>query len=192
MDWSSFPYRLKNLAPKAARLRVLGVANLNPANETQKRVDWTLAALALLQKRHPQIRITYQHVGSGARQPELARLADSLGVNAQWLGAMSGAEWAALEADVMLHPTSVETFGMVVYEALHRGIPVIASDLEVFRPWLKPPLGSTCAPGAEAFADSLEAFWMQPFTVPEGALPYENYTPEGVGAQLAEVYSSFN
>ena len=189
MDWSNFPYRPGRLNPNAPALRVLGVANLNPANAAQKRVEWTLEAIAILQRRHPHLRITYAHVGSGGRQPELSHLASTLGLEVQWLGSMSGTEWAALDVDVMLHPTTVETFGMVVYEALHRGLPVLASDIPAFRPWLLPPFGLLVAEGPEAFADALEQFWMNPFAVPQDGFDFKRFEAQEVGKQLQKIYA---
>jgi glycosyltransferase involved in cell wall biosynthesis len=76
-------------------------------------------------------------VGSLEREPSFVeRLrarsrAAGLGDRVQFAGPRSGAElddsYAA--ADLLVHPSRSETYGMVVIEALARGLPVVASDV---------------------------------------------------------------
>ena len=72
-------------------------------------------------------------VGSLDRDPEFAEglRRRSLGDRVSFLGPRSGAEldrtYAA--ADLVVVPSRAETYGMVVTEALARGIPVVASDV---------------------------------------------------------------
>jgi glycosyltransferase involved in cell wall biosynthesis len=116
-------------------------------------------------------------------------LALGIGLSAEWLGNQEPGAWSELEADVLVHPTLDETFGMVVYEALHRGLPVLASDIPAFRPWLLPPFGLLVAEGPEAFADALEQFWMNPFAVPQDGFDFKRFEAQEVGKQLQKIYA---
>ena len=188
MDWSRFRYRANPTLPRASKYRILSVAHLIPLNKHIKITEWTLEALGILQKRHPEVEWQYVHVGGGPRETELAAYAARLGVDAQWLGNGAPGAWADLVVDVLAHPTVDETFGMVVYEALHRGIPVVATDIPAFRPWLAPPMGLRVPQGSGPLADALEAMWRSPLRVPADALPYKKFEAAQVGSRLKEVY----
>lgn len=188
MDWSRFAYAPPSTPAASAQFTVLSVAQLIPLNRLIKKTEWTLEALALLAQRHPEVAWNYVHVGGGPRQAELAAYAEQLGVRAQWLGHGAPGAWASLDVDVLAHPTVDETFGMVVYEALHRGIPVVATDIPAFQPWLAEPFGRRVAPGAEALADALEACWQEPWRVAPDALAYPKFEAALVGSRLNEIY----
>ncbi len=76
-------------------------------------------------------------VGSLEREPEfvdgLRRTAVSVGLGdrLRFAGVLTGADLDAAYAgaDVLVHPSRGETYGMVIAEALARGLPVIASDV---------------------------------------------------------------
>lgn len=188
MDWSRFAYRPPQTEPMAKAFTVLSVAQLIPLNQWIKKTEWTLEALAELARRHPEVQWKYVHVGGGVREAELAAYAARLGVDAQWLGHTAPGAWADLDVDVLAHPTLDETFGMVVYEALHRGIPVATTDIPAFRPWLVPPAGLRVAPGAGPLTDALEQLWRSPLVVPANALPFNEFEAARVGSRLNEVY----
>ncbi len=76
-------------------------------------------------------------VGSLSRDPEhVAGLrtrirAEGLGDRIELLGALDGTAVAAAyaTADLLVHPSRAETYGMVVTESLARGVPVLAGDV---------------------------------------------------------------
>jgi glycosyltransferase involved in cell wall biosynthesis len=76
-------------------------------------------------------------VGSLDRDPELSErlvlLADDLGIGdrVSFVGSRTGRELEGSydTADVLVHPSQGETYGMVVSEALGRGLPVIATSV---------------------------------------------------------------
>jgi len=191
MDWRRFAHRPPQTQPMANVFTVLSVAQLIPLNQRIKKTEWTLEALAELARRHPNVQWKYVHVGGGVRADELAAFATNLGVDAQWLGHTAPGAWADLEVDVLAHPTLDETFGMVVYEALHRGIPVVTTDIPAFQPWLVPPAGLRVAPGPGPLADALEALWRSPFQVPAEILPFNEFEAARVGNRLNNLYAKF-
>ncbi|MEL6309887.1 MAG: glycosyltransferase family 1 protein [Chloroflexota bacterium] len=74
---------------------------------------------------HPDIRLAL--VGDGPYRPELEDL--FAGTNTTFMGYMKGEELsqAYASADAFIFPSSLETFGLVVVEAMAAGLPVIAS-----------------------------------------------------------------
>lgn len=53
-----------------------------------------------------------------------------LGDRVRWLGHRTDVRDILAAADLLLHPTSIEAFGLVLVEALAAGVPVVASNVE--------------------------------------------------------------
>lgn len=111
-----------------APLRVLFIGSLIP----RKRVAWLLDALESL----PEGRVTLTLVGDASRDPGhaatlLARIEASARLRAQVrvAGVLDERSLAheLARADVLALPSSLEGYGMVMTEALHAGVPVVAS-----------------------------------------------------------------
>ncbi len=76
-------------------------------------------------------------VGPGSADPPFARSVARRAVEAvvaercRFTGALTGSELAELQhrADLLIVPSRMETFGMVVTEAVARGVPVLGSDV---------------------------------------------------------------
>ena len=172
--------------------RWLSVASLIPANAAIKRVEWILQALAWYRKNRPDLRIEWVHVGDGARLPLLHQMAQSEGVAAQitWAGSLP------LEAigdrmrnsDLFLHPTTQETFGLVVREALATGLPVVTTDIPAHSGWWKPEFGVCTEPNENAFLHGVQKREKENPTVPEHAFHREEFAAESVGQALLAVY----
>ena len=74
-------------------------------------------------------------VGEGRLDRQLKEQAAASGLDVEWLGHVSHDVVVALyrESDAFVCPSLVETYGMAAQEALQAGVPVIATDIEVFR-----------------------------------------------------------
>ncbi|HEX4083682.1 MAG TPA: glycosyltransferase [Chthoniobacteraceae bacterium] len=90
----------------------------------EKDLDVLAAAYARLRKRHPSTRLVF--VGDG---PYLKELRENL-PGAIFTGYLSGADLAKAfaSADVFVFPSTTDTFGNVVLEAMASGLPAIVSD----------------------------------------------------------------
>jgi glycosyltransferase involved in cell wall biosynthesis len=97
-----------------------------------KRVDLAIRAVAELAPRLPDVRLDVAGPGD-PRRAGLAALAEELGVAGRiaFRGNVPGAEMPALyaNADVLLHPSEIESFGLPVLEGLAAGLPVVARRL---------------------------------------------------------------
>ncbi len=109
--------------PPAGPARFLYVGRLQ---NHQKRVDLLLDALAPLRARA----WTLDVLGDGPDRATLESQADRLGIgdHVQWHGWQADPWSAVTEATALVLPSDFEGFGMVLLEALARGIPVVATD----------------------------------------------------------------
>jgi len=121
VDFTRFQLRTKQSMPQ----KLIYIGYLVP----HKGVQVLLHALALLNETgiSPDLSI----VGSGVYLAELKKLCDELALNKQvsFLGEKNAQQVAELlaEHDAMVHPSFIESFGIVLVEALASGIPVVST-----------------------------------------------------------------
>jgi glycosyltransferase involved in cell wall biosynthesis len=111
-----------------AKRTILYVGRSDP----YKNIATLICALSIARKKAP-FPITLTIAGSpDPRYPETARLAAELGVEdaIEWMGYVSDVQLitAYQRADVLVHPSRYEGFGLQVAEAMACGLPVICSD----------------------------------------------------------------
>lgn len=122
----------------------------------EKGLDVALRALRLVNDARPG-RIRFVAVGDGPYEAEVRAQAPA----ESWLpGKLLGDDLSAAYAsgDVFLFPSTTDTFGNVLLEAMASGMPVVGADVGPTREQLAPDRGWLVAPGdAAAFAESLIA-----------------------------------
>jgi glycosyltransferase involved in cell wall biosynthesis len=93
-----------------------------------KRTNDAIAAIAGLPV-SLKSRIQYHIVGEGAERQRLMRQARDCGVRTHFHGNLPNRKAMQLlsEADVLLHASGYETFGLVIAEAMALGVPVVAT-----------------------------------------------------------------
>ncbi|MDR5891413.1 glycosyltransferase family 4 protein [Halomonas mongoliensis] len=140
--------------------RLLCVATLIP----RKGHDVLLEALADLRDRD----WTLEAIGSHARDPDhAARLFDAtrrygLEERIDWAGERSAAELAAAyhRAELFVLPSRYEGYGMVVTEALSRGVPVLTTTGGALADTLPPAAGLSVPPDDAAALREALAAWL--------------------------------
>ena len=132
IDMGVNPDVFRPMAKKEARKQLnlplseemlLYVGSLHPA----KGVDYLMEAVTLLER--PNCRLVI--VGDGQERERLKSLADSLGLLVTFVGVVPKEKvplWMSA-ADLLVHPTLSEGFGLVVLEASSCGLPVVASNV---------------------------------------------------------------
>ena len=129
---------------------VLFVGKLIP----RKRPMDVLQAAKLLRDRGTDIDLTF--VGSGELSGELAAFARSAGLSVDWRGFVNQSALPAIyaQADVIVLPSSeVETWGLVVNEAMACGVPAVVSDVVGCAPDLiEPGVTGEVFPGGDVSA----------------------------------------
>jgi glycosyltransferase-like protein len=135
---------LRQRAGAAARPLILSVGGIEP----RKGSDTLMAAVAELRRsgRRPVLAVVGGHSFQDYREyrdrvlSSLPDLGLSLDDDVVLLGTVPDAElpgWYAA-ADVLAFPSTKEGWGLAVLEAMSAGLPVVASDLPVFREYLRP------------------------------------------------------
>jgi glycosyltransferase involved in cell wall biosynthesis len=120
----------------------------------EKDLDIVAAAYRKLRRKHPSTRMVF--VGDG---PYLKELRDAL-PEAVFTGYLSGADLARAfaSADIFVFPSTTDTFGNVVLEAMASGLPAVVSDAGGPRELVKNGVTGyvTRSHDIEAFTDATE------------------------------------
>ena len=174
------------MSERSETVNILGVASLIESNRHIKKIEVLIEALKILGDRHPNVDWCYRHIGGGAREKALKEFSQSVGVNASWEGSQRPefVQQAYLESDLLVHLTTTETFGMVVYEAALSGLPVICSDINAFRHIIDRQRRVSIE--AHAVADAIEAFWNSPSL--SSGIEGSEFSVQAVGERMARAY----
>jgi glycosyltransferase involved in cell wall biosynthesis len=194
IDINSFNYVKRELKSKKETFKILGVASLIESNSEIKRVDLALEALAILKRRQPNINWMYTHVGKGDRLEWLKDYSKGLGVydDIKWIDSLKPNELFQeyAQADILLHPTKSETFGIVVLEAIQTGLNIVTTDIPAFRLWVNDKTGVKTELDPNAIADGVRTLWENPKKIEKNVINCEIYRPKQVGEQIKKVYDN--
>lgn len=135
---ADFAPREVALAPRPPRARPR-VVSINNGFSRLKNVTTLLQAWPMVVRRFPQAELELIGSGFGAGEPAHGWAAErGLATNVTFTGQLSNA--AAMDrletADLMVHPSREESFGLVILEAMARGVPVVGGDRAGAVPWL--------------------------------------------------------
>jgi glycosyltransferase involved in cell wall biosynthesis len=104
------------------------------------------------------------------------------------------AAWYAA-ADLLAFPSVKEGFGLAALEAMAAGVPVVTSDLPVFREWMVPgrdalfaPVGDACALAA-AIGEVLDDASLRARLIEAGLALADRYSWEASARRHLEVYA---
>jgi glycosyltransferase involved in cell wall biosynthesis len=184
------------------RFLLLAVGGVEP----RKGSKTLFAALGLLRERgwRPVLAVVGGHTFrdyEAYRQEALAMLADrglALGTDVVQLGTVSDDVLAAWyrSADALAFPSIAEGFGLAPLEALAAGLPVVASDLPVFREFLTDGRNALLPAAGDptALADALERVMtdgrLRVDLVANGRAVVPAFTWSATAARHAEIYQS--
>jgi glycosyltransferase-like protein len=149
---------LRQRAGASGRPLILAVGGIEP----RKGSDTLMAAIAALRRsgRRPVLAVVGGHSFQDYREyrdrvlSSLPGLGLRLEDDVVLLGTVPDAElpgWYAA-ADVLAFPSTKEGWGLAVLEAMSAGLPVVASDLPVFREYLRPGRDALMVPVDDAAA----------------------------------------
>ncbi|MGD1848897.1 MAG: glycosyltransferase [Salibacteraceae bacterium] len=172
--------------------KLLTVALLNP----NKGIDILLKAFAKVVETHPHC--TLSIVGDGPARKALETLAQELGVGEQtrFLGLLPKSALPAQyrAADLMVSSSYVETFGVVLVEALACGTPVVATRSGGPEDIVTDKNGLLCEPGnVAALAEAISNVMNHPEAYPMEALRQsvvEKFDPGSTVKQLQDIYQT--
>ncbi len=121
--------------------------------------------------------------GSAEEVKRLQAEVDRAGLNdrVRWVGYRADVDKILRAADVLVHPTTIESFGLVLAEALAAGVPVVASNSEGIPEVLEGTDSIMVRPGdAEALREAVEATLCRS--------PDEQLRAERLGVARAEAF----
>lgn len=162
----------------------------------KKGLDTLIRAAALLRSQGVPVRVAAAGAGEPGYVAELERLASGLGVreHVHFLGMVGGVDKVSLyqAADLFVLPTHQENFGLVLYEALAAGTPVVTT--RAVDPWreLESTGGAVAtddSPGAIAAA-ALPILRDPALRARMGAAGREAVLKQQEGEHLCRVYES--
>ncbi|WP_162797933.1 glycosyltransferase [Sulfitobacter sp. JL08] len=182
------PFFLQEVAQtnKADRVTLLTVGSLLPIKNQASLLD------ALAEIDGPNLRI----VGDGPLLEELKARAARLGLEDRvtFLGQLDqdGVRSEMLAADALVFPSSFETFGVVLIEAMSCGLPVLAIASGGPEEIVTPKSGFLVNPGDHAgLVSAITEFMSQPDLFDSGAIRAEalaRFGPDVFCTQLRETY----
>ncbi len=161
----------------------------------EKNQAFLLSAFARILQNLPNARLVL--VGEGDDRPRLERLVDALGMNGRvrFVGAVPhetvGAYYQA--ADLFLFPSTSETQGIVVLEALAAGLPVVAVTSDAAAELLGDGQGGILTPEVAGwFARSAVELWEETerrrAMAEAGRQIAARYAPDACAARLLDLY----
>ncbi len=192
---------LRDRAGAAGRPLILTVGGIEP----RKGSDTLVRALAQLKQagRDPVLAVVGGHSFQDYRAYREAvfalfpGLGLELGRDVALLGTVADAElpaWFAA-ADVLAFPSTKEGWGLVVLEAMSAGLPVVASDLPVFREYLRSGRDALLVPGndppalAGALASVLDDAQLASRLRTAGLAVAARYSWDATAAEHAALYA---
>jgi len=188
-------------APRMAFRQLLGPVECVPLClavgrlAKEKNQAFSLLAFARILQSLPGAHLVF--VGEGDDRPRLERLAHTLGIRShvRFVGAVPHKAVSSYyqAADLFLFPSTSETQGIVVLEALAAGLPVVAVASEAATELLGEYQGSVLTPeDPECFARSLVGLWDEPerrqAMAEAGRRIAARYAPDACAATLLGLY----
>lgn len=135
-----------------------------------------------------QIHLTM--IGGGDRLPELKALCKEEAVNTHFTGYLTKKEIARelAAADFLVHASIIETFGVVVAEALMSGKPVIASRTGALPELINETNGVLCDNNLEDWVHGILFAINHDFNPKEISASVGTFTAEKIGKRISDVY----
>jgi len=190
VDAAQFPYLPKMAGENTVRF--CAVATWTSKKVPDKYPELFIEALSVVQKTEKR-KIELVMIGGGDNVEMLKNLCNARGLKAAFKGALPKAEIARElhRSDFLIHASRVETFGVVIVEALMTGTPVICSNAGALGELIDSSNGVLCENNPESWIAGIRKALDKRF---DGAVVSaglkEKYSYESIGASLLRIYES--
>lgn len=189
IDGDFFKFRKKAKDP--GRIKFIAVARWQKWKNVTKRPDLIIHSLAKLNQ-EIDAHIQLEMVGGGSMVPELKKLCEKLQLDTtfkDWLPKEELAE-AYKHADFLIHASNIETFSIIIPEALKTGTPVIASNVGAIPELINEENGRLCENTIEDWLDNLKTLIATDFDHKKIAEEFRNrFTYHEIGTKLTDLYN---
>ncbi len=188
IDSDLFQYKPKQR--EEGVLRLCSIASWNKMKVPAKQPELLIKAISELQRNIPE-KIQLTMVGGGDKIEDLKKMAADLHVNTVFTGFLEKKEIAKIlqASDYFVHPTLIETFGVVIVEALLTGTPVICSNVAALPELISKENGILCENTVEDWTKALERACQAPF---DGKAISDSikhkFDQETIGKAITKVY----
>jgi glycosyltransferase involved in cell wall biosynthesis len=192
VDTSVFKY--SEIKKADDTLRFCAVATWQHKNTPDKLPELFIEALASLKLKEKRA-IKLIMIGGGDKVDELKKLCLAKGIKAQFTGFISKetiAEHLA-QTDFFLHASTIETFSIVVAEALASGVPVVCSATGALPELVNESNGILCENNLQSWEDALQKIVQQPYDRAKIASALKDkFSPAAIGKAIDSVYNTLN
>jgi len=189
IDSNIFLYKEKRQITN--ELKLCSIATWSHLKDPAKQPELLIHALSELQKEIDQT-ILLTMIGGGDKVPELKKLCVDKSVKADFTGYLEKPEIAIKlqDSDFFVHPTKVETFGVVVAEALLTGTPVVCSNVSALKELVNDKNGILCNNTVHDWLEGIRSAINKDFERKQIALDIkQKYDKTNIGIAICEVYN---
>lgn len=192
IDSNTFNFKQKENHP--TELRLCAIATWAHLKNPAKQPELLINALSALQAEISQ-RVLLTMVGGGDKVDELKKLCLAKAVKAEFTGYLEKSEIVKKlqEADFFVHATTIETFGVVVAEALLTGTPVICSNVSALAELISDSNGELCENTIEDWVRGLKKAINTNYDKKQIASDIRlKYEKETIGEAINSIYQEFS
>ena len=189
VDTKTFYYK-----PKAAtegQLQFCAIATWDKKKIPDKKPELFIEALGQLQKEIKKD-ISLTMIGGGNNIKELQQLCDEHQITANFTGYIPKNEIAGhlYRSHYFLHASTIETFSIVVAEALLTGTPVLCSNVGALSELVNNSNGVLCNNTLQDWTEGLKCLINNSYDNEQISSNISNrFSPENIGRKISEVYA---
>jgi len=186
----TFDYKKKMLHDEG--INFCAVATWATKRKPDKKPELFIEALAEIQRRTAR-KIKLTMVGGGNRVAELKNLCKQLNLNADFVGYQTKKQIADIlqDTDFFVHASTIETFGVVIVEALMTGTPVICSNVGGLPELIDESNGVLCENNVAKWVSGIEKIMQSNYDRKKIADDVKNrFGYESIGKQIVSVYET--
>lgn len=190
IDSRNFFYKVK--VDNASELHFCAIATWAHKKTPDKLPELFICALAEWQRTsNRKVKLTM--IGGGDKVEDLKALCQTQRLNTEFVGYLQKTEIAVKlqQSDFFIHASTIETFGVVVAEALMCGTPVICSNVGALADLINETNGVLCDNNIENWKDAIQMATERNFNHKSIAEKIKlQYSTENIGKQLNTIYKS--
>ncbi|MEI8271488.1 MAG: glycosyltransferase [Paludibacter sp.] len=185
-------FDFKEKSSRSNEITFCAVATWTTKRNPDKKPELFIQALAEIQK-HTSKKIKLTMVGDGNRVNELIYLCKSVRLDADFVGFLSKEKIAERlqKTDYFIHASTIETFGVVIVEALMTGTPVICSNVGGLPELINDSNGVLCWNNVESWVSGIEKLIQTDFNRKEISDSVKSrFSYERIGKEITSVYET--
>ncbi|MDR3651975.1 MAG: glycosyltransferase [Paludibacter sp.] len=185
---NTFTYKQKNNSKN--EIHFCSIATWATKREPDKKPELIIEALSKVQK-NIEKEIILTLVGGGDRLEELEHLCKKHQLRAEFTGYQPKAKIATIlhNSDFYIHASTIETFGIVIVEALMTGTPVICSNVGALPEIINESNGILCENTIEKWVEGIQLCINTSYNSKQISVNTGNrFSLEIIGSQINDAY----